>query len=147
MTLRPVLLDSGPLGGLAKANGSQALRDWLRALLGAGRTVIVPEAADYEIRRELIRIKADRSVHRLDTLGRSLTYLPLDTAAWRVAADLWARARQQGRPTAHEHALDADVLIAAQAMATQGIVATGNATHLGRFVDARDWQAIHPTTS
>ncbi len=48
---------------------------------------------------------------------------------------------------ADDSALDCDVILAAQALlvAEDGlevIVATRNVGHLGRFVDARDWEMI-----
>ena len=63
-------------------------------------------------------------------------------SSWLLAAQLWADARRRGQPTADPHALDGAVILAAQAtwLASGGdtvVVATMNATHLARFVDAR----------
>jgi hypothetical protein len=65
----------------------------------------------------------------------------------RLAAQLWASARQQGRPTADPKELDGDVILSAQALdlgLTQEeiIVATMNAGHLSQFVHAGEWQNI-----
>jgi predicted nucleic acid-binding protein len=108
-------------------------RHWSRG----GRRVILPEIDDYEVRRELLRANRDRGLARLDEFAGLLEYLPLTTAAMRRAALFWAQARQQGRPTAADRALDGDVILAAQA-ATLGVsdtvVATTNVGHLSRFV-------------
>ncbi|NEQ67432.1 MAG: hypothetical protein F6K21_18370 [Symploca sp. SIO2D2] len=63
------------------------------------------------------------------------------------AAELWAQARNTGRPTADPKALDGDVILAAQAIlvAEEGnevIVATTNVGHLSQFIDAREWRLI-----
>ena len=58
------------------------------------------------------------------------------------AAELWAQARNSGLPTADPKALDCDVILAAQALEKDGIVATENVGHLSRFVDARDWRDL-----
>ena len=58
---------------------------------------------------------------------------------WKRAAELWADARRQGRPTANPAALDADVLIAAQAMEIQATVVTSNPIHLGQWVTIQTW--------
>jgi predicted nucleic acid-binding protein len=60
----------------------------------------------------------------------------------RRAAEMWADARRAGRPTAHPHALDIDVVIAAQAEMLGAVVATENEKHLALFVDARRWTEI-----
>ena len=64
----------------------------------------------------------------------------------RMAAELWAQARSAGRPTAPDPALDADVILAAQArsLTTAIVVATGNPAHLSRFVPAELWASITP---
>jgi hypothetical protein len=64
----------------------------------------------------------------------------------RLAADLWAQARIAGHPTAPDHSIDADVIVAAQALSLKMsiVVATGNPAHLGRFVPAEIWSSITP---
>jgi predicted nucleic acid-binding protein len=105
----------------------------------------VPEIADYEVRRELLRANKVRGLARLDALADLLEYLPLTTAAMRQAAVLWAQARQQGRPTADDKALDGDVILAAQAITlgtTEVVIATTNVGHLSRFAPAALWPDI-----
>jgi len=147
-----VLLDSGPLGHACRRLGTELgdqCRLWLDDLLARGVDIIVPEIADYEVRRELIRIRASGSLRRLDALvtAGQLTYAPITTSEWRQAVLFWADARQRGLPTASPDALDADVLLAACA-ATIGqpgdqiIVATLNVGHLARYCDARLWTTI-----
>jgi predicted nucleic acid-binding protein len=115
-------------------------------LLTRSRRVIVPEIADYEIRRELIHRSSRIALSNLDQLGLRLEYLPLTTAAMRMAAELWAQARSAGQPTAPDPAIDADVILAAQALTlnTSVVVATGNPGHLNRFVPAELWTNINP---
>ncbi len=108
----------------------------------------VPEIADYEVRRELLRADKKLGIARLDDLCASLTYLPLTTPVMRDAAGLWADARNAGRPTAHPYALDGDVILAAQARSAQAaygretVVVTTNVEHLSRYIDARLWSDI-----
>jgi hypothetical protein len=148
-----VLLDSGPLG-LACQNPARptALQCHHRmyVLSSRGVEIVIPEIVDYEVRRELIRIGAVASIHRLDALVTSfgLLYAGITTDQMRQAAILWADARQHGIPTAHQHALDADVILAACANTIgqpgdQVIVATDNVGHLARYCDARLWTTIN----
>lgn len=145
-----VVLDSGPLGLVSNpaATGEPAAaRLWLRSLMGAGAHVVIPEIADYEVRRELIRAGKARGLARLDSLGELLDYLGLTTRAMRRAADFWAEARRGGRPTASPESLDADVILAAQVMdvAAPGdsiVVATVNVGHIARYVAAKPWREI-----
>jgi len=58
------------------------------------------------------------------------------------AAELWAEARLQHRPTADNKELDGDAILAAQALQVKGLVVTDNIGHLGLFVEARTWQEI-----
>ncbi len=103
----------------------------------------VPEIADYEIRRELVRGQKLRGIARLDRFVQGSWYVPISTAIMRTAADLWAEARNRGRPTAGWQALDADVILSATARQLETehrvIVATLNVGHLSLFVDARHW--------
>jgi hypothetical protein len=144
-----IVLDTGPLGLLTNPNrtaGPVACRQWLSALQAAGRRVIIPEIADYEIRRELIRANLQRAIRFLDNLHQQLEYLPITTLAMRLAADLWAQARNAGVATAGGGSLDGDVILAGQATALNVavVVATGNPVHLSRFVPAELWSNVRP---
>ena len=124
-----------------------ACEQWLASLLSAGRRIIVPEITDYELRRELLRIGRRAAIRRLDALAQATEYLPLTTAAMRRAAELWAQARQQGRPTAADNTIDADMILAAQALtlnAPAAVIATTNVGHLAHFVAAELWRNITP---
>ncbi len=148
---RMVVLDSGPLGLLTSPPGKKGdaagCAQWLASLLAGGARVMVPEIADYEVRRELLRAKKANSVARLNALGAATEYLPLTTAAMRRAADLWAEVRQRGKPTAGDKAIDGDVILAAQCLSlgvSTVVVATTNIGHLSRFVAAENWEKITP---
>lgn len=144
---RVVLLDAGPLGMACHPRPTHDIAAWLGALAAANIETVVPEIADYEVRRELLRAGLTKSIRRLDQLGSALGFLPITTYAVRQAAEFWADARRKGRPTAHDKALDADAILAGQAATFSGgtvVVATGNPQHLTRFVPARFWADIKP---
>lgn len=148
MVRRVVLLDAGPLGLVTNPNRSpqgMACARWLQELITAGVQVVIPEIADYEVRRELLRANKPKSVAQLDALAQLLEYVPITTMAMRQAAQFWAQARQQGQPTASDKTIDADMILAAQAVTlaeTNVIVATTNVGHLSRFVEADIWPHI-----
>ena len=145
-----ILLDSAPLGMVTNPKASpenESCRMWLRTLLSQDVEVIIPEITDYEVRRELLRAKKFNGIKALEKLKNTLTYLPIDTPTMLKAAEFWSQARQMGRPTASDKALDGDVILAAQAdllknANNQVIVATTNVRHLSLFVDAREWKLI-----
>ena len=165
-----VLLDAGVLGLACNPKaGSEAdrCRDRLAELVVAGIEVLIPEVADYEVRRDLV-LKAlpktrpailkrlanlssrpTPSLRRLDLLRGSFGFLPISGAAMLRAAEFWAVLRRTGQATAGPWDLDADCILAGQA-ATAGTlgdrltIATTNIRHLGRFpgIDAKTWDAI-----
>ncbi|WP_446389252.1 type II toxin-antitoxin system VapC family toxin [Coleofasciculus sp. B1-GNL1-01] len=148
---RIVLLDSGPLGMVttpkAKSPIYQECKRWFNSLEPKGYTVVLPEIADYEVRRELLRAGKVAGIRRLDQLKAAITYRPITTEVMLKAAELWAEARRRGKPTADSKALDGDVILAAQAILVEEegnevIVATTNVRHLSQFVDAREWRLI-----
>ena len=147
---RAVLLDAGPLGLVTNPNRSPASLDcarWLQGLLSAGVRVVIPEIADYEVRRELLRANKAAGLAQLDALARVIEYRTITTSAMRRAAEFWALARQQGQPTASDESLDADAILAGQAHTLdvpEAIVATTNVGHLTRFVAADIWPNIIP---
>ena len=156
---RAIFLDTGPLGVLTNpkkpAETVEALR-WAAGHIRAGNRLLVPSIADFEVRRELVRLGRAAGVASLDAWNAlpSDRYVPLTDSALRLAADLWAQARNAGTPTADPKELDCDVLIAAQALdyaAARGlaapgglVIATTNVGHLGRFLAADLWQDIRP---
>jgi predicted nucleic acid-binding protein len=152
--VKRVLLDTGPLGLVSNPNASaenERCVFWMRSLAASGVEVMLPEIADYEVRRELLRAGKTGRIRRLDALKTApgMRYLPLTTSSMLRAAKLWAQARQQGTPTADPKALDCDVILAAQAQLQEAagdevVVATGNPIHIGLFVAAEDWRNIRP---
>ncbi len=147
-----VFLDCGPLTLACKGRNNPkaiACRAWIEGLRGKDFIVVIPEIADYEARREMIRIGADDWIARLDGLTSHVFYLRLTTDAMRQAARFWALVRKVGLPTADKEALDADAILAAQAVTAaqpgdRVIVATTNIGHLGRFpgVEPQPWDFV-----
>lgn len=145
-----VLLDTGPLGRVtnprAEARNDECWQ-WLWRVLNNGIEVRVPEIADYELRRELIRIGSGDALSRLDRLAATVGFIAITTEHMRTAADLWARARQGGTPTADDKSLDGDMILSAQFRVIRqqdldAVIATENVGHLGLFSEARHWQDI-----
>jgi predicted nucleic acid-binding protein len=147
---KTIILDSGPLGMVtnprAKSEETKACQLWFEYIVQEGYTIAIPEIANYEIRRELIRTQNLKSIAQLDQLKQGAVYLPITTEVMLQAARLWAIARQTGQPRADPKALDGDVILASQVMLAgfdnQTIVATTNVSHIARFVQADDWQNI-----
>jgi hypothetical protein len=145
-----VLLDAGPLGMITNPKSSpenEACKNWLASLAYAGAEIVVPEIADYEVRRELLRAGKDRGLGRLDALKAMLGYAPITTAVMLRAAEYWATARRMGRQSADDASLDADMILAAQAGALvrggdETVIATTNVRHLALFSSARIWREI-----
>jgi hypothetical protein len=153
MTRKVVVLDSGPLGLLAQSKAhslASQCSEWFRSHLAAGNDIVTPEIADYGVRRELIRLNLTKGILKLDSLVTivGVRYHPINTRTMRQAAQFWADARRAGRPTADPTALDADVILAAQAIDAAGdqqpFVATSNAKHPARFVAAIQWFDLEP---
>jgi predicted nucleic acid-binding protein len=150
-----IFLDSSPLGLLALPTTGTTpalvlqIKQWASDCDAAGHTLIVPECADYEVRRELLRTKKTNSIQELDLLKRTFTYLPLHTDAMLKAAELWAQTRQAGKATSHDENIDIDVILAAQVLTSTYplndlVVVTSNLRHLSLFVPADLWTNIAP---
>lgn len=145
---RVIILDSGPLGLITNpklSTESTTCTRWLQSHLAGGSRIILPELADYEVRRKLLRANKFKGIARLDSLVEFLEYLPITTAAMRQAAQFWAQARQQGQPTAGDKTIDGDMILVAQVTVLaipETIIATTNVGHLSRFAKADLWQNI-----
>ena len=152
---RLILLDSGPLGLIVRAPSKpRVVRcvSWPKTISATGATVIIPEIAHHEVRRELLRIRAVGSIRRLERYldpNRGLEHLTLTTDAIIKAAEYWAILRRSANPTASPDALDADAILAGHA-ALAGLpgdtvtIAATNLAHLSRFpgIDAQIWDQI-----
>ena len=140
-----ILLDAGPLGLVSHPRPELEVVRWLARLADGRPRVIIPEIADYEVRRELLRSGKSKSIQRLNQLKDVFGYLPITTEAMLKAAEFWAEIRKLGRPTAADHALDADVILAGQASSlenTNVVIASTNVRHLSRFVTTVEWRDI-----
>jgi hypothetical protein len=145
-----VLLDAGPLGMITNPKSSpenEACKNWLANLAYSGVEIAIPEIADYEVRRELLRAGKERGLRRLDALRGIFRYAPITTPVMHQAAEFWAAARKIGRQSADDASLDADMILAAQAGALvragdETVIATTNVRHLTLFASARVWREI-----
>lgn len=148
--VKVVVLDAGPLNLLAAPPGlrwASGCHGWAAALRAAGHRLVVPEIADYEVRRELLRRRSPGRIGRLNRLHHHFEYQPLDTWTMQRAAELWAQARHTGRPTAGDDSIDADMILIAQAemlAAPNTVIATTNLRHLQPFFPAELWTNIAP---
>lgn len=148
---RIILLDSGPLGMITHPRKNAKIKFWLQSLLQSGTRVQVPEIADYEVRRELLRVGKIKGLQRLDFIISELGLVSINREVMLKAAELWAESRQRGQPTANNQALDADVILAALAfsiinLGQNVVIATTNVRHLSRFVPAQMWNEINLRT-
>ncbi len=153
-----IFLDTGVLGLVTHPNNTDeavACKRWFQNLLDNAVPVHLPEIVDYELRRKLLQLNSARALRRLDELRTMIRFEPITTPAMLKAAELWAEARQQRHPTASDEALDADVILAAQATTSTHdsedvVVVTTNVGHLSRFVKAVLWtdppEMTSPTT-
>ena len=135
-----VVLDTGPLGRLVNPKWNRDAVDWFRSMAALGYEVIIPEIADYEVRRKMIHTGQSKGIRRLNQLKDWLEYIPITTEAMLDAASMWAEARRRGKSTAAPKALDGDVILAAQTKIADAIVATDNIKHLDQFVETVDWR-------
>ena len=154
-----VLLDSGVLGLLVnpiqdvsevETNEIYKCTEGLYSLLSRAVYVVASEISDYEVRRELIRIKSE-GVRLLDNLRDVIEFRPLTKEVMQKAAEFWAEARQSHIPTAEAQNIDADMIISAQwSLLSQEypgrtvLIATTNIRHLRIFAEekAMEWKNI-----
>ncbi len=133
---------------IANSRAAPEIVNWVAGLRDAGTRILIPEIADFEIRRELIRIASHQSITRLNWLRETYDYEPISTAIMQRAAEFWALSRNRGRPLADPHALDGDCILAAtaEAVAVRGhhvTIATTNIGHLALLTRAALWSEIN----
>ena len=72
---RVILLDARPIGLITNPKlspESTACTHWLQTVVTSGVRVVIPEIADYEVRRELLRANKVKGMRRLNELVVSL---------------------------------------------------------------------------
>jgi len=145
-----IVLDSGPLALIVRPGNLPAAvecRIWADRHITSGNEILVPAIVTYELRRELLRLNRVTSLKLLDDFiaADPKRYIVLTDDQLKLAAVLWADVRKGGKPTADPHALDVDVILAAQANSlgkSNLVIATSNVAHLNRLVPAQDWRTI-----
>jgi predicted nucleic acid-binding protein len=156
---RVIILDTFPLSSTAKeeprSGAAYTLLDschqWVRDCVREGNSVFAPAICYYEALRELERLNATSQIARLRSFCSAFPgrFISITDADLDRAAKLWAKARNTGMPTASADALDADVVLAAQALnmevsTSDYIIATTNPGHLTQFVPCDLWTNINP---
>lgn len=145
---RVILLDTNPLSKVTHPKADPKVRQWLKSLQANEIVIRVPEIADYELRRELLREGKHKSIQHLNRLSQ-ICLIPITPETMQKAAELWAWVRNQGKPTASDDSLDGDVILAAQAIIQlksfdEVTVVTTNLKHISRFesegICVADWQ-------
>jgi predicted nucleic acid-binding protein len=137
------MLDANILGPLCHhPERHRAINAWFaRVVANPRHHPLLPELADYEVRRGLLHLKSQSGLERLNSLVHALEYVPLDTATMRRAAGFWAEARGRGRPSGA--GLDADAILAAQAFGADATLITDNARHFAHYpVRALRWRDV-----
>ncbi len=129
-------------------NSNKEICAWFSNVILSGEyQIYIAAIVDYEIRRGLLHLtktgqESQKSITRLDTYISDFDYIPLDRIIMNNAAELWADARSKGISTADQKALDADVILAAQAKSVNAIVVTDNVRHLGKYIMTKKWNEL-----
>lgn len=99
---------------------SEACKTWLQGLSQSGIAIAIPEIADYEVRRELLRSEKSLGLARLDALKSLLRFVPITSAAMLKPAEFRASARNAGWQSASDSSLDADMILCGPGRYPQG---------------------------
>jgi predicted nucleic acid-binding protein len=146
---KAVLLDTNPLSQVIHPRIKPEVIKWLQSLQKTATVLRVPEIADYELRRELLRARKQKSIERLNQINQPPQSIPITTGVMRKAAELWAWVRNQGQATTSKDSLDGDVVLAAQAIFQldkfdEVAIVTTNLKHISRFqckgIEVLDWE-------
>lgn len=141
--INAVLLDSGPLGQIAHPRPDRKILEWAAHWLSAGVELLIPEIADYEVRRELMRAGLAASISRLNERRDALRFVPINSKSIIRAAEFSAIAWSAAEPAVHDMSLDSDTNLEAQAATLtvgSAVVASSNPMRIARFAQAESWE-------
>ena len=153
---RAIFLDTFPLSSVGKVmktgtSETEKCQSWVLSCLAVGHKIYVPEISYYECIRELKRLNAKVQIAKIKAFCGAVSdrLIPINSSHLELASDFWATARQTGKPTANDQALDGDMILCAQAISlgipdSDFVIATTNVAHLSPFAPADLWQNITP---
>lgn len=126
--------------------GTGAFPDWYRSLTATDVVVVVPEVADYEVRRELILARLELSLARLAAVRAAARFEPITSEIMLAAARIWAEAKSHRAAHGGEGATGwRRHPPRHRSNARKGravMIATTNVRYLAQFADARLWSEI-----
>ncbi len=117
------LLDTDTLSEVLKQQNQNVVAN-AAAYIGEHGEFAISGMVYFEIARGLRAINATTKLDAFDQLCQSMTIYPVSAEILDLAADLWAKGKQLGKPRT-----DADVIIAATALNQQRTLVTGNVSH------------------
>ena len=138
--MNETLLDTDILSEILKGKNASAVEAGDRYLADHQRFAF-SAITFYEILRGFRAKRAVRALDRFLKLADDSDVLPVSITVLGRAADLWADAQLGGHPRN-----DADLIIAATALETRRILATGNTTHFDWIpgLSLADWRSASP---
>lgn len=134
--MQPVLLDTDMLSELIKLRNSAVQKRALDYTRQVG-PIALSAITRYEILRGYKRTNATTQLARFQVFCQQAIILPIDDIVVEQAAELWSQAQAGGHPDN-----DADLIIAATALAHQRVLATGNTRHFSWIpgLTLEDWR-------
>ncbi|MFC1675873.1 PIN domain-containing protein [Planctomycetota bacterium] len=106
-------------------------------VLRTNARILICPIVFYEVARGLYHEKtrnhkkAHKQLGALEVFVEKFVWCEFDSETWDEGAKLWAKCRQNGKPTGD--GLDQDVLIAAQVSKQDAILVTNNTKHFKHF--------------
>ena len=144
-----MVLDSGPLGEICNPGIRLEAKEWVNFIKERKILLQVAEIIDYELRRNFILEKLEKSKNNLNKYRQTNRIIPITSEIMLTAAELWAEIRSSGISTASKENIDCDVILVAQAISLSTefkeiIIVTTNPKHIYRFkhlgIKVWDWK-------
>jgi predicted nucleic acid-binding protein len=132
-----LMLDTNVLLEICVPGRHKDAKEWFKRLLLAPSSpeLLVSVVTEYELRRGLHHTGAKKSMEHFEDMSTSLRFVALSTETTRRAASLSSQSQLS----------DADVIIAAQALAEGAVLVTADQVfHSVPDLTARHWTQIDP---
>lgn len=134
--MQPALLDTDILSEFLKKKNPSVLQQ-AAAYLALHQRFSISAITRYEVLRGLKDKNATRQLKNFATFCQNVEVFPITDEILDRTSDLWAEARQTGRPRR-----DPDLMIAATALLHRRVLVTGNTPHFDWIQGLRveDWR-------